>query len=80
MEAPALVLIRPDLTGLTMVPLVVLVLTTQLDQTVDVQDLSSRRLMMLFFSMREESWSVGLMTSWPLLIKTFSSVLVVSSN
>ena len=59
--APALVLIRPDLTGLTIVPLVTFVTTTQLVYTSDEQLLSCNRSIMLFFSIKLASWREGLM-------------------
>ena len=61
MAAPLLVSIRPDLTGLTIVLLVVLVLVTQSDHRVEEQVPAWVRLMTLLCSMRFLSWRVGFM-------------------
>lgn len=78
--APFFVLIRPDLTGLMMVPLVTLVPATQFERTVDVHIPLAVRLLTLSSVISFSSCKVGLMISWPFLTKTFSSVFVVSSN
>jgi len=77
-DAPAFVLSLADLTGLTIVPLVVLVVATQSENEVYVQALPrSRRLSV---SMRAWSCSVGLMYSAPSLMKEFSASEVVMLN
>jgi hypothetical protein len=78
-EAPSLVLMRPDLTGLTIVPLVVFVEVTQSVHLPPVQPWP-RRSITLFDSMTLWSCRVGLIVRIPSLTKTFSSVLVVISN
>lgn len=80
MLAPSFVFKRADLTGCTMVPLVVFVEVTQLLHTSDVQRPVAVRLMTLLEVMRDSSWSVGLRYSLPSLMKTFSSSAVVCSN
>src|SRR6478735_6672026 len=67
MLAPFLVLMRPDLAGGITVsfPPVKLVAATQLDQTLEVQVPSLRRLITLFFCINFESCRVALMTSLP---------------
>jgi len=52
---------RADLTGFTMVPLVVLVTATQSDHTDDEQNPSLNRFTTLLVSINFGSWSVGLM-------------------
>jgi hypothetical protein len=74
------VLMRADLTGLMIVPLVVLVTATQSDQTDDEQTPSLNKFKTLLFSTNLASWSVGLMCSIPSATKAFSSVWVVCSN
>ncbi len=78
--APTLVLMRPDFTGWTMVPLVVFVDVIQSDHTVEVHVPVAVRLMTLLVVMRVSFWRVGLMYSFPSWMKTFSSSPVVSSN
>ena len=56
---------RPDLTGLTMVPAVILVLATQSLKASDVHVPLDVRLIILFVVMRLASCNVGLMYSWP---------------
>src|ERR1700753_2143326 len=79
--APTFVLIRPDLTGLMIEPLVMLVELMQSVHLFEEQMPSLVRFKMLpsvstsFASCRE-----GLMYSMPFWMKTFSSVIVVSSN
>src|ERR1700761_7245268 len=63
--APFFVLIRPDLTGLTIVPLVVLVLVTQFCQADEVQIPPTRKSTVLFVSISFGSCRVGLMCSIP---------------
>ena len=78
---------RPDFTGLTMVPFVVFVVETQFHQDEPlgaVQELVFVRLIVLFVSIRRASWRVGLICRAGAPdseeMKTFSSVVVVSSN
>ena len=78
--APALVLMRADLTGLTIVPLVVLVVATQLKNWSDVHVFSFSRLMVAFLLIRLGFCNVGLSHKCPSLMKEFSSVFVVCSN
>ena len=78
--APAFVLMRADLTGLTIVPLVVLVVATQLMNWFDVHVLSLSRLIVVFLLMRLGFCSDGWSHNCPSLIKEFSSVSVVCSN
>ena len=59
--APSLVSMRPLLAGLTIVLLVVLVLVTQSDQSMEEQVPVWVRLMTLSCSMRLLFWRVGLM-------------------
>lgn len=75
-----LVLRRADLTGLTMVPLVVLVAERQSVKTCEEQMPWALRSTMLSFSMSLLSWSVGLRYRTPSWTYAFSSVFVVTSN
>jgi hypothetical protein len=61
MVAPILVLMRADLTGGMMVPFVMLVDATQLDQRSDVQSPLAVRLITLLVVISVSSWRVGLM-------------------
>lgn len=71
---------RPDLTGGMMVPFVVFVTAWQSYHLFEEQIPCFSRSMVLFFSIRDASWRLGLMCSFPSWTKTFSSVVVVSSN
>lgn len=63
-----------------MVPFVVFVTAWQSYHRFDEQVPSFWRSMVLFLSIREASWRLGLICSFPSRTKTFSSVVVVSSN
>lgn len=71
---------RADFTGGMMVPFVVFVEATQLDQMSEVQRPEAVRLMTLFVVMSDSSWRVGLMYSCPSLMNRFSGSDVVCSN
>jgi hypothetical protein len=75
-----LVLMRADLTGLTMVPLVTLAAAWQIDHTFEVHISYAVILTALFVLMSFLSCKVGLIQSSPSVIKTLSSALVVTSN
>lgn len=78
--APFFVLIRPDLTGWMISWVVVLVMETQSDRTLELHVPAEVRLSTLFDVIKSEFWRVGLMMSFPSWTKTFSSSNVVSSN
>jgi hypothetical protein len=73
---------RPDLTGCTIVPFVMLVAVTQLKgrSEVAVQVPFAVKLMTLLVVTSVSSWRVGLMCSWESWMKMFSGESVVSSN
>lgn len=71
---------RPDLHGGMMVPVVVFVIATQAVSSLEEQVPAEVRFMTFVLSMSLDSWRVGLMTSLPFSMKTFSSSSVVWSN